>query len=398
MHIIIDATTTQDQFAYAGIGNYTKNIIIELVKNSPDIDFSLLLFEEHESTLDNHIKHPNVSIESVGKYHISNFRNEFVFKNQFLPVIKRIMRGDSVYFCPYFWRHYPAKLLPTILFIHDFNIPLYNMYSQKGLLHNLLRKIQYWRAINDSTKCKYLLCNSETTKNDYIRYFPNYNVKNIKVTYLSVDLDERHSNLIGLLPKDYRKRKYLIYLGGGINKNKNSDKVILAYNDFIKKLKTKKPPYLVIAGKVFKQKERKDVYAIHKLINTLGIENHVIFTGFYKDIQKFSLLNESFAFIHLSSNEGFGIAPLEAVRARANVILYDNKAYREVFENTATFVNGRNIELVANTILDIYKFPEKYRDLKDYGYTQSLQYNWKRTAEKTRTVLLQLYHELGMKR
>ena len=28
MHIIIDTTTTQDQFAFAGVGQYTKNITL----------------------------------------------------------------------------------------------------------------------------------------------------------------------------------------------------------------------------------------------------------------------------------------------------------------------------------------------------------------------------------
>ncbi len=51
MHLIIDATTTQDQLAYAGVGQYTKNIVSYLIKLHPDIDISLLLFADRKSTL-----------------------------------------------------------------------------------------------------------------------------------------------------------------------------------------------------------------------------------------------------------------------------------------------------------------------------------------------------------
>ncbi|KKP66000.1 MAG: hypothetical protein UR64_C0014G0001, partial [Candidatus Nomurabacteria bacterium GW2011_GWE1_35_16] len=64
MHIIIDATTTQDQLAYAGIGQYTKSIILALAKTYPDTQYSILLFNDKVSTIEPEIyKYKNVKIE-----------------------------------------------------------------------------------------------------------------------------------------------------------------------------------------------------------------------------------------------------------------------------------------------------------------------------------------------
>ena len=63
MHIIIDATTTQDQLAYAGIGQYTKSVIFALVKTFPQTQYSILLFDEKVSTLEPTIENfENVSV------------------------------------------------------------------------------------------------------------------------------------------------------------------------------------------------------------------------------------------------------------------------------------------------------------------------------------------------
>jgi hypothetical protein len=68
MHIIIDATTTQDQLAYAGIGQYTKSVIFALVKAFPQTQYSILLFDGKVSTLEPTIESfKNVKIERVGK-------------------------------------------------------------------------------------------------------------------------------------------------------------------------------------------------------------------------------------------------------------------------------------------------------------------------------------------
>jgi len=384
MHIIIDATTTQDQLSYAGVGQYTKNIILSLVKGYPNTKFSILLFNNKESTLDNQIENlSNVEIVDIGKYKINDYKNDIWYFLKILPTIKKIKQENSIFFSPYFWRNYPSYTMPTVLFVHDMNLAMFNMYSQISPIHNFIRSIQYWITMYKSLKCKYLVCNSQTTKNDYLSYFSKYPEQNISVSYLGVDLEEKEVSLENVLPSDYKQRKYIIYLGGGINKSKNSIGVIQGYIQFLKKLKKENPPYLVISGGKFQDKSKKEVKELYDLIEKENIQNNVIFTGFYEDIQKYSLLSNAFAFIHLSMYEGFGFAPIEALRSKVPAILHKNPVYEELFSKVALMVDGENPIEVGNTIYDVYTNPKKYESRLEEGYILSKQYTWENVAKKT---------------
>ena len=388
MHIIIDATTTQDQLAYAGIGQYTKSIILALAKTYPDTQYSILLFNDKVSTIEPEIyKYKNVKIERIGKYRLNDYKNDIFYFTQMLPVINRVKKSGSIYYCPYFWRNYPAYTIPTVLFVHDMNLPMFNMYSQQSKLHNLFREIQYWFTLNKSMKCKYIVTNSQTSLNDYLKYYPNYPKTNTYVSYLGADMEEKEVDISEVLPKDYKERKYVIYLGGALNWTKNTEGVIKGYAEFLKLLDPKqKQPYLVISGKVFKDESKKEVKEFHKLISKLKIKDTVIFTGFYKDEEKYSLLKNSFAFMHLALYEGFGISPLEAIRAKTPTIVHESNVYKEVFKDLAIFVNGKKEKEVGKTLYDIYTNPDKYKEKVEKAYILSQKYSWEETAKKTHKV------------
>ncbi len=384
MHIIIDATTTQDQFSFAGVGQYTKNVTLSLIKNYPSTQFSLLLFNGKESTLGNEIyKLKNVEVVDIGKYRVNDYKNDIWYYTKILPIVKKIRRKDSIYFCPYFWRNYPSNIMPTVLFVHDMNLPLFNMYSQQSAIHNFIRKIQYWSAMNKSTKCKYILCNSNVTKNDYLKYYPKYPRQNIGVTYLGIDLEEKECSLDNILPSDYKERGYLIYMGGGINRSKNSIGVLKGYSRFVKLLQNKKPPYLVVAGGQFRDKTRKELQELYYYVEEEGLGDNVLFIGFYEDKYKYSLLRNSFAFIHLSLYEGFGVSVAESLRAKTPAILHSNPVYEEIFGDVAVMVNGNDEDEIGSKMLDIYKNPEKYKKMIEEGYKKSLTFTWGNCAKNT---------------
>lgn len=388
MHIIIDATTTQDQLSYAGIGQYTKSIIFALVKAFPQTQYSILLFDEKVSTLEPIIESfKNVKIERVGKCRLNDYKNDIYYLTQILPVINKIKTKDSIYYCPYFWRNFPSYTMPTVLFVHDMNLPMFNMYSQQSNIHNFIRKIQYWLTLNKAMKCKYIVTNSQTSLDDFLRYYPQYPKSNTCVSYLGADMEEKEVNISNVLPKDYKERKYVIYLGGALNWTKNTDGVIKGYAEFLKLLDpNKKPPYLIIAGKIFKDESKKEVQEFHRLISELGIEESVIFTGFYKDEEKFSLLKNAFAFMHLALYEGFGISPLEAIRSKTPTVIHESNVYKEVFKDMAIFVNGKDEKEVGKTLYDIYTNPNKYKEKLEKAYILSKKYSWEATAEKTHKV------------
>ncbi|KUK76276.1 MAG: Glycosyl transferase group 1, partial [candidate division WS6 bacterium 34_10] len=178
---------------------------------------------------------------------------------------------------------------------------------------------------------------------------------------------------------------YVIYMGGGINKTKNSKGVILGYIEFLKLLGKEKEhcPYLVISGGNFENEELKEVKELHDIVKENNIEDLVLFTGFYEDEQKYSLLKNAFAFIHLSLYEGFGFAPIEALRAKVPAILHNNPVYEELFSDVGIMVDGENHKEVGERILDVYSNSEKYKSRVEKGYELSKKYTWDKVAERT---------------
>lgn len=391
MHVIIDGTITQDQMAYAGPGQYAKNIVLHLIKEFPSTKYSLLLFDGKESTVDEGIKDcENVEIVRIGDFKINDYKNDIWYYTKVLPIIKKIRNKDSVFFSPHFWRNFPSYSMPTVLFVHDMNLPMFNMYSQQSVFHNFVRKIQYWLTLNKSLKCKYILCNSKTTMNDYLKYYPKFPRERIGVSYLGIDLEEKEFPLSDILPSDYKDRGYVIYLGGGINWSKNSEGVIKGYASFVELLGKKNPPYLVVAGGKFQDKSKKEVVDMYKIMQERDIEDSVLFTGFYADEAKYSLLKESFAFIHLSLAEGFGIAPSEALRAKVPTILHKSPVYEELFSDVSILVNGKDEEEVGKAIYDVYMKRDSYTDMIERGYVLSKKYTWSETARITHEVLAEV--------
>lgn len=107
---------------------------------------------------------------------------------------------------------------------------------------------------------------------------------------------------------------YILYLGG-FSPRKNIKGLIEAYYKIYKKLAT--PHKLLIVGKPGKSY---DDY--RQLVSKLGIEEHVVFTGYIlvSDLPLF--YNGAELFVYPSFYEGFGLPPLEAMAcATPHIIL-----------------------------------------------------------------------------
>ncbi len=148
-----------------------------------------------------------------------------------------------------------------------------------------------------------------------------------------------------------------------------------------------KAPYLIIAGGQFQNTTKPEVEELIEYIRENGLQKDVIFTGFYEDKYAYSLLHNSFAFIHLALYEGFGISAGEALRAKIPTILHRSPVYEEIFSETSVLVDGLNEKESGNAIYDIYMNPEKYKPLVEKGYTKSLDFNWDRCADETINIL-----------
>jgi glycosyltransferase involved in cell wall biosynthesis len=267
--------------------------------------------------------------------------------------------------------------------IHDMILPIYNIYSEGNKLKNFIKKQLYWIELNKSKQCKGIVVNSQCTKDDYLKYYPNYEPEKIKVIYLDAQLEGTDPNWDEKLPKDYKQKGYYIYMGGTVYKNKNSKGVVDGYSNLLQKLPSKeKAPYLIIAGGNF-IKDNPQAQEFRQYIKEKGLENKIILTGFYEDNQAKQLLTNSIAMIHLSLYEGFGISLVEGMKSGTVVIAHNGSCYPEVLNGAGLLVDGTNEEQVGEAMFKVYENKELREELIKKGLERAKQFSWEKTAEET---------------
>ncbi|KKR05759.1 MAG: Glycosyl transferase, group 1 family [candidate division WS6 bacterium GW2011_GWF2_39_15] len=397
MRIIIDATTTQNEWKSNGIGFYARNIITHLVKEHSDTKFILLMYDDLPSTIDEMFMVPlkNVEIKRIGKYIDKNLFHILWYVRQLFPgyltvsSLKQVYEKGDIFFSPFFWGGLPLRI-PFVVAIHDFAFPKFNIYSQISIFHNLARAFTYWVEMFKTLRARAIITDAQFTVGEYHRYLPGYNMQKIFPIHLGLDMQNVESNIDHFLPKDWKERGYLIYLGGGYTRNKNTEGLIDGYAAYVSMCREsgKEVPYLVIAGKNFTNPKDISIRKLHERILEKGVRGKVIFTGRYEDIERYSLLHNSLASIHLSLYEGFGFGALEGMKAGTPTIVHYGSCYPEVMKDGAIFVDGTNPREVANAILHVVNDRKTVKVIAKRGKEVASEYKWEKTARETYNVLV----------
>ncbi len=386
MQIIIDATISQIK-PHSGVGQYTKNLITELVKYE-DIQFVVVAFEDDSDFFAQLSKLGNVELFRIRRA-TKLLEDLFPYNSILKPYIKQLLQhySGSIFFSPYVLNGFPNEF-KTFVTVHDFAMPQFDQYSNRGGLINWYRKMQYWYFMDRTVDAQGVITISDSTMREYLKRFPNFDKSKISKISLGIELDEKEIDVARYLPSDWKEKGYFIYLGGGIQKNKNSIGVINAYADFAKRFDDeKKVPYLVIAGKIFEGEKFPEMMKIRDRIDQMHLDEKVYFTGFFPDEAKYSLLKNSIAFIHLSLCEGFGIAVAEAMRAGAPVIAHNGSSYPEVVGDTGYLVNGNDPVECGSTMYGIYMHPEVARQKAIMAKARSQIFTWENTAKQVLMIL-----------
>lgn len=399
MKILIDARTTQDEIKYNGVGRYSRFIIEYLIQNNPETNFELIMYDGF-STLDEFLKtkHSNVNIFRIGEFNDKGGINlilhnlDLFFHIRLNKVLRKINRKDTVFFSPYFWKGLPVFKIPTVVTFHDFALPYFNIYSTISPIHNFLRFVHYWSELLRIYFAKHVICDSNYTYLDMFKYLPKLKKENVSEVLLGIHEEKKDVEYEKYLPSDWKKKGYIIYLGSGLTKNKNSEGVVKGYKEFLDILKNEKIkeedfPYLVIAGKNFTDEVVKDAKKFRHLVMELGIEKYVHYSGFYDDDARWPMVRNAFAYIHLSIFEGFGFSVAEAMRAKVPVIAHNGTTYPQVVGDGGILVDGLKPHEVGQAIFKVFNDKEFAKKLALKGYEQSLKFDWNITAEKTFNII-----------
>jgi glycogen(starch) synthase len=120
-----------------------------------------------------------------------------------------------------------------------------------------------------------------------------------------------------------------------------------------------------------------------------GVADHVFFAGFVDEKTLISIYRASDAAVFPSLYEPFGITVLEAMAAKAPVIVTDTGGLAEIVEHEKTGIKVYvdNSDSLAWGILRVLKNPDVAKRIRENGYQKVLrEYDWNAIAERTMKV------------
>ena len=119
----------------------------------------------------------------------------------------------------------------------------------------------------------------------------------------------------------------------------------------------------------------------------LGLAEAVEIRSWVSDDELTALYGAATTFAWLSTYEGFGLPPLEAMAAGVPVVAYDTAVAREVYDTAAVLVPVGRVDAVTDAFLAFATDPKRRDAHREAGRRQVARFDWTRTARATLAAL-----------
>ncbi len=228
-----------------------------------------------------------------------------------------------------------------------------------------------------------IITNSQNTLSDMQRFY-GQNLPNSVVVYHGVNkrfCPVTDTNALA----DVRRRydlplNFLLYVGT-IEPRKNLPRLIEAYAS-IRSQDVK----LVIAGKKGWLYEE-----TFKLVESLGLQDDVIFPGYVHDADLPALYSAADCFLFPSLYEGFGLPVLEAMACGTPVITSNTSSLPEVAGDAAILIDPYSVTDIRDALQAVLDNPGKRADMHTKGLKNASRFTWEHAANQT----LEIYQQLA---
>lgn len=377
MNILIDGQTLETPEVNRGIGIYFKNTLNNMVKMSFCHNWYIAVSSADSiKYLDPWVQKRLHIIEDNAFSPCSDFSRTDTFTSAVENAVSRY--GIDLYWCPnplmvnvlYVDRILPCRM---VTFLHDIIPAIMPVKEWSSEV-----KKEYARRLEFLSSEKImLLCNSDASKNDFIKYVAPRG--NIYTTLLAADSRKFY------IPKTASgdPENPIIVFTGGFDYRKNTDGAVralaLACHKFPgDKMLSNARMYIVCKAPKNQQDE------FYSFVDEQGLGGRVKLTGFISDEDLSSLYNSCDVFFFPSLYEGFGLPIVEAMLGGAYVLSADNSSLPEVCGGHALLCNAKDTEDMAVKLRQALSesFAESLEQ-KQERQRYALTFSWERTALQT---------------
>lgn len=354
LRIAVNALTLPSRLA--GIGFYTHDLLRSL-SAFPDIS-GVTLFTNAEAAVD----FPSLpaKVEMVG-IPVRGILAKVAWSQAALP--RRLAGYDLL--------HSVGNVaclgarLPQVVTIHDLCNKV--MPERFGLAKRLYLD---WGISRTAARKNSILCVSESTRNDLLRYYPAAAGKAHAVhSACKFPIDEAGAG----------PRSGLLFVGT-LEPGKN-----LAFAlEVIAKMRSQGCPATlkVVGAKGWKQSH------IPAVVERLGLKEAVEFAGYLDDAQLRAAYQGARALFFPSAYEGFGFPILEAQSQGCPVVSADNSCLREIGGDGSRYFRDGDHEGAASLLRPCLEEDSVSKAMRERGFGNCRRFSWERTARET----LAVYH------
>lgn len=263
------------------------------------------------------------------------------------------------------------------LTVYDLIPVIHPQFFEQGIINSINE------MLNSITYETWILCISESTKNDLLNYMgKRVNADRVLVTELAASslfypsTDKKYNECVR---KKYNipNAPYILSLCT-LEPRKNIDKAIRAFANMVQQENIKDLNLVLVGTKGW------DFDKIFEEIDSLkSLKNRIIVTGFINDADLAAIYSDAVMFVYPSYYEGFGLPPLEAMQCGVPVVTSNTSSLPEVVGNAGIMVSPDDIDALSNSMLKIYYDDELRSKMSAQSIERSTIFSWQRCAKET---------------
>ena len=357
-----------------GIGNYSLNLVNELVRLDSSIDFILYIDEPDIEGLLPHL--PNVQIRQLWPSVYP------LWENIALPIAANQDKLDLLHCLGNTGPFLMPPSVQLVLSIMDV------MFLQTGeFVPTPTTRYQAWgrlyRAFSVpfvSRQANKIITISDFSRKDITHLISGVALDKMCVTHLSCDPIFLDSDVAtdNKIISEALINPYILCLGAE-DPRKNTLRFVQAYLNLLKNGKTSEN--LIVSGYSNWEKS-----ASFEAVRAVGAEHKVKFLEFVT-IEDLSLLyHKATVFAYPSLYEGFGIPILEAFSSGCPVMASNVTSIPEVGGDAALYFDPLSVSAMEAALLRLIRNPELRQEFIARGYERARKFTWAETARKTMAV------------